>query len=102
MTARPPFGVAVPIRAFSVGSTRLAGALDDETRTALAMRLAARVVQAAGSAPVVVVSDAPEVVEWAHACGATVVTDPGSLDAAAAAGQASLAARGCVRAVIAH
>jgi 2-phospho-L-lactate/phosphoenolpyruvate guanylyltransferase len=35
------------------------------------------------------VSSAPEVVEWAHARGARVVADPGSLDGAADAGRAA-------------
>lgn len=96
------FGVVVPVRAFRFGNTRLAAGLDDELRSELARRLAERVVGAAGSAPVVVVTAAPEVVEWAYALGAHVVPDPGSLDAAAAAGVAALAARGCQRAVVVH
>ena len=96
------FGVAVPVRAFRLGNTRLASGLDDTTRTALARLLAERVVTAAGDAPVVVVTSAPEVVEWAAALGIGVVPDPGSLDAAARVGVAELTRLGCRRVVVAH
>lgn len=99
---RNPFGVVVPIRTFALGNTRLSSALDDAARTALAVRLADRVIAAAGTAPVVVVSSAPEVVAWAGTHGAQVIADPGSLNAAATAGVAALAASRCQRAVIAH
>ena len=99
---RNPFGVVVPIRTFALGNTRLSSALDDAARTALAVRLADRVIAAAGTAPVVVVTSAPEVVTWATTHDAQVIADPGSLNAAAAAGVAALAARDCRRAVIAH
>ncbi len=52
--------------------------------------------------PVIVVSSAPEVREWAVAHSARVIDDPGSLDGAAAAGTHALAEDGFVRAVIAH
>ncbi|MFA5884491.1 MAG: 2-phospho-L-lactate guanylyltransferase [Acidimicrobiia bacterium] len=96
------FGVAVPVRAFRLGNTRLASGLDDTTRTALARRLAERVVTATGDAPVVVVTSAPEVVEWAGDLGIGVVPDPGSLDAAARVGVAELTRLGCRRVVVAH
>ncbi len=99
---RRDHGVVVPVRAFRLGNTRLAAGLDDATRTALAQQLATRVVQAAGDAPVVVVTSAPEVVAWAEAAGARVVADPGSLDAAARDGVEALARLGCRRAVVAH
>ena len=99
---RRDHGVVVPVRAFRLGNTRLAAGLDDVTRTALAQQLATRVVQAAGDAPVVVVTSAPEVAAWAHAAGVQVVADPGSLDAAARDGVAALAELGCRRAVVAH
>ncbi len=102
MRRSPALGVAIPIRTFALGNTRLATGLDDERRAALAERLADRVHHAAGDAPVVVVTSAPEVVAWARARGATVVPDPGSLDGAATAGVAALAAIGCRRAVVAH
>lgn len=99
---RRDHGVVVPVRAFRLGNTRLAAGLDDDTRTALARELATRVADAAGDAPLVVVSSAEEVVEWAGARGATVVADPGSLDAGARVGVAAVAGLGLARAVVAH
>jgi 2-phospho-L-lactate guanylyltransferase len=99
---RRDFGVVVPVRAFRLGNTRLAAGLDADARAELARRLATRVVTAAGEAPVVVVSGAPEVARWAAGVGAEVVDDPGSLDAAARAGVAAVGARGCRRVVVAH
>jgi 2-phospho-L-lactate/phosphoenolpyruvate guanylyltransferase len=99
---RTQFGVVVPIRTFALGNTRLASALDSDTRTALAVRLAGRVLDAARPAHVIVVTSAPEVAIWARAHGADVIADPGSLDAAAASGAAELVARGYQRVVIAH
>jgi 2-phospho-L-lactate guanylyltransferase len=81
---------------------RLAGSLEDAPRAALARRMADRVVDAAGALPVVVVSSAPEVAEWARERGVTRLDDPGSLDAAAAAGTRWCAAEGLDRAVVAH
>ncbi|MBM3694018.1 MAG: hypothetical protein FJW77_12135 [Actinobacteria bacterium] len=101
-SSRPPFGVVVPVRAFGRGSTRLAPHLDPDARAHLARRLAERVVAAAGPAPVVVVSDDPEVVAWAGDRGLTSTPDPGSLDAAARTGAGVLARWGCVRTVVAH
>lgn len=101
-SAAVPFGVAIPIRTFTLGSTRLATGLDDATRAALAQQLAERVVDAAGDAPTVVVTSAPEVAEWARRRGLTVTHDPGSLDGAAGAGVRALSRLGCRRAVVAH
>jgi 2-phospho-L-lactate guanylyltransferase len=101
-TSRPPFGVVVPVRAFGRGGTRLAPHLTPDERAHLARRLAERVVAAAGRAPVVVVSDDPEVVAWAADRGLRSAPDPGSLDAAARAGAGVLAQWGCVRTVVAH
>jgi 2-phospho-L-lactate guanylyltransferase len=102
-TAPPrPFGVVVPIRAFRLGNTRLAAGLDDRTRHELSRRLAERVVAAAGPAPVLVVTSAPEVVGWAADLGLDVADDPGTLDGAARIGVAGLGTRGCERAVVAH
>jgi 2-phospho-L-lactate guanylyltransferase len=95
-------GVVIPVRAFALGKARLADALDDATRAALARRWADTVLDAAGDLPVVVVSSDPEVCEWALARGAQVLGDPGSLDAAADAGRAALTAQGCRRVVVAH
>lgn len=95
-------GVVIPVRAFALGKARLTEHLDDETRTALARTLADRVGAAAGELPTVVVSSAPDVRDWACARGLDVVDDPGTLDEAAAAGRAWVAAHGCTRAVVAH
>jgi 2-phospho-L-lactate guanylyltransferase len=96
-------GVVVPVRGFVGGLARLAGSVPDGRRADLARRWAHQVVIAAGDAPVVVVSSAPEVASWARGLGLDVLADPGrGLDAAASAGRDALADRGCVRAVIAH
>lgn len=99
---RAPFGVVVPVRAFTFGNTRLAAGLDPAARAELSRNLATRSVEAAQGAPVVVVTSAPEVVAWGASRGLDVVPDPGSLDAAARAGAVALAGRGCRRVVIAH
>jgi len=101
--AVPSAGVVIPIRGFRSGMVRLAGALDDDERAALAQTMAERVIAAAGSLPVVVVSSAPEVVAWAAAAGLDRIADVGTgLDGAAAAGFAHLVAQGCDRVVVAH
>jgi 2-phospho-L-lactate guanylyltransferase len=99
---RAQFGVVVPIRTFALANTRLSGALPDDARALLARRLADTVVRAAGDAPVVIVTSAPEVEEWARRNALELAPDPGSLDAAAAAGIGALAGRGALRAVVAH
>lgn len=95
-------GVVIPVRAFALGKARLAAELDDAARGSLARRLADRVAAAAGELPAVVVSNAPDVRDWAGARGLDVIDDPGSLDGAAAAGREWVATHGCARAVIAH
>jgi 2-phospho-L-lactate guanylyltransferase len=95
-------GVVIPIRAFAVGMARLAGSLDDAPRAALARRMADQVVDAAGALPVVVVSSAREVGEWARERAVARLEDPGSLDAAATAGMRWCAAQGLDRAIVAH
>jgi 2-phospho-L-lactate/phosphoenolpyruvate guanylyltransferase len=95
-------GVVIPIRAFALGKARLADELELAERADLGRRLADRVVSAAASYDTVVVSSDIAVRAWGAARGLTVIDDPGSLDAAAAAGCAALRARGSVRGVIAH
>jgi 2-phospho-L-lactate guanylyltransferase len=95
-------GIAIPLRSFADANTRLSGALDADARAAYAREMATRVVAAAGTHPVAVVTSAPEVVTWAGSLGCDVVADPGSLDAAAAAGREWARHRDLARVVIAH
>jgi 2-phospho-L-lactate guanylyltransferase len=95
-------GVIVPLRSFALGKARLAAALDDDARRAFTRTMAERVVAAAGVRPVVIVSSAPEVIAWADALGVAYVADPGSLDAAAAAGREWVRERGLPRLVVMH
>jgi 2-phospho-L-lactate/phosphoenolpyruvate guanylyltransferase len=95
-------GVVIPIRAFTLGKARLAGRLDPAARVELGRRLADAVAAATGELPAVVVTSAPEVRDWARDRGLSVIDDPGTLDAAAAAGREWAADQGMARAVIAH
>jgi 2-phospho-L-lactate/phosphoenolpyruvate guanylyltransferase len=94
--------VVLPIRSFLLGKARLASVLDDDARADLGRRLAARVVDAAGELPIVVVTSAPEVDAWATARGCTVLADPGSLDSAAARGLEHLRTTDVTRALVVH
>jgi 2-phospho-L-lactate guanylyltransferase len=98
----PRAGVVLPIRSFLLGKARLAAALDDAARAELGQRLADRVVDAAQPYPVVVVTNAPEVRAWATRRGCALLDDPGSLDEAAACGQAYVGELGLARTVVAH
>jgi 2-phospho-L-lactate guanylyltransferase len=98
----PVSGAVIPIRAFALGKARLAAALDGAERAALGRRWAAQVVHAAAPMPVVVVSSDPDVRAWARDLALDVLDDPGTLDAAAAAGRDHLRAMGCGRVVVAH
>jgi 2-phospho-L-lactate/phosphoenolpyruvate guanylyltransferase len=100
--ASPRVGVVIPIRSFTDAKARLADHLDAEARAAVMRSMAERVLAAAAPMPVLVVTSAPEVREWARPLGADVIDDPGSLNGAAAAGVAHLARLGFDRAVIAH
>ncbi len=105
MSARRPShtaGVVVPLRSFARGKARLADALDDDARRAFTRTMAERVVAAAGSRPIVIVSSAPEVISWSSALGLASVSDPGSLDLAAAAGRQWVRDRGLGRVVVMH
>jgi 2-phospho-L-lactate guanylyltransferase len=95
-------GVVVPIRSFRFGKGRLASALDDAARLALARRMADAVVAAAATRPLVVVSSAPEVAEWCAANGLERLEDPGSLNAAADAGRAWAHTCRFARVVVVH
>jgi 2-phospho-L-lactate/phosphoenolpyruvate guanylyltransferase len=94
--------VVVPIRSFRAGKGRLAGVLSDHERAALARSMAGKVLDAAGVLPVYVVSSDEEVVAFASDRGAKVVPDAGSLNAAADAGRAAVAAEGFDRLIVIH
>lgn len=95
-------GIVVPLRSFSLGKARLADRLDATARADLARTMADRVVDAAGPRPIVVVSSAPEVLEWAAQRRIATVDDPASLDAAADAGREWVRARRLARVVVVH
>jgi|RhiMetdeSRZDD1v2_1073273.scaffolds.fasta_scaffold319828_2 2-phospho-L-lactate/phosphoenolpyruvate guanylyltransferase len=99
---RAEFGVVVPIRTFALANTRLSEHLSSDARAALAVRLADTVLRAAATAPVVIVTSAPDVEQWARGHDVAVVPDPGSLDAAAEAGVEAVRALGLPRAVVSH
>src|SRR5579862_3401367 len=106
-SSRSGVGVVIPIRSFTFGKSRLAGAFGTGTSAtanheAFVRGLADRAVDAAGARPTAVVTSAPEVQEWATGRDLFVVPDPGSLDAAAAAGREWAAERGLARVVIVH
>src|SRR3954451_3326851 len=95
-------GVVLPLRSFSHGKARLAAHLGEARREAFVREMADRVARAAAPLPVVVVSSAQEVVEWASARALECIPDPGSLDAAASVGRDHLRAHGFTRVVVAH
>jgi 2-phospho-L-lactate guanylyltransferase len=100
-------GIVIPVRSFTRGKSRLAGAfgagsLGNAEHEAFVRGLADRAADAAGSRPTAVVTSAPEVVEWAIGRDLIVVPDRGSLDGAAAAGRSWAAEQGCARVVVVH
>jgi 2-phospho-L-lactate/phosphoenolpyruvate guanylyltransferase len=92
----------VPIRGFRAGKGRLSSVLSDDERAALGRRMAGRVLDAAAPLPVYVVTSDDEVVAFASERGAKVVADPGSLNGAAGAGRAAVAADGFASVIVAH
>ena len=93
----------VPVKAFTLAKARLAPALDDAGRAALAQRMAEQVLAAAGSLPVSVACDDDDVAAWARDRGATVVWTAGlDLNGAVTLAVDELAASGIDRVVIAH
>jgi 2-phospho-L-lactate guanylyltransferase len=95
-------GIVVPLRSFTLGKARLAAALSEHERETLARSMAECVVNAAGARPVAVVSSSTEVVAWARKRGHDVIDDPGSLDAAAAAGRSWAISRALSRYAVVH
>ncbi|MCB0977029.1 MAG: 2-phospho-L-lactate guanylyltransferase [Acidimicrobiales bacterium] len=95
--------VVVPVKAFRSAKRRLATVLSPDEREDLARFMAARVVAAAGDAPVTVVCDDEDVRSWATEAGARTLWTPGlGLDGAVTAGVADAADRGADRVVVAH
>jgi len=95
--------VVVPVKAFTLAKVRLAPALEPVTRAELARTMAARVLRAAGSLPVVVVCDDDEVRAWAKRQGAEALWTPGlGLNGAVEAGVAHVERGGAARAIVAH
>jgi 2-phospho-L-lactate/phosphoenolpyruvate guanylyltransferase len=95
--------VLVPVKAFADAKARLAGVLSPSERQALARWTAARVIAAAGEAPVFVVCDDTEVAEFARAHGAEVLWQPGvGLNAAVSRAVLTLRDRGVRQVVVAH
>ena len=90
------------MRSFSDAKARLSSVLTEDARAALARTMAERVVDAAGARPTIVVTSAPEVVDWCRERSVATIDDPGTLDAAADAGRAWLRNEGFTRVVIAH
>jgi 2-phospho-L-lactate/phosphoenolpyruvate guanylyltransferase len=98
-----PVAVLVPVKAFGSAKRRLSPALDAPDRHRLARDMAGLVLDAAGSLPVAVVCDDPEVAGWAQGRGARVIREPGrGLNGAVAEGVRQLAAAGFERVIIAH
>jgi 2-phospho-L-lactate guanylyltransferase len=100
--SRDDAGIVVPLRSFTNAKARLADVLSEAEREALARSMAERVVRAAAARPVVVVTSAPEVVAFATGRGCDVLADPGSLDAAAAAGRVWAEQRNLARYAVVH
>jgi 2-phospho-L-lactate guanylyltransferase len=94
--------IVIPVRSFTDAKARLSSRLSPDERAALACRLAAQVARAAEPHHVIVVSAAPEVERWARDAGYTTCADPGTLDAAAAAGCDVARSAGARRIVVAH
>lgn len=99
----PRTAVVVPLRSFAGAKARLAPVLDHDRREALGRALAGRVLAAAGTAPVIVVTADGAVADWARDQGAEVIDEGGpGLDHAAAAGRAAAIQRGHERVAIVH
>jgi 2-phospho-L-lactate/phosphoenolpyruvate guanylyltransferase len=95
--------VLVPVKAFSHAKERLAGSLGPSRRAELAKAMADHVLFAASPLPVAVVCDDEEVVGWARARAAIVLSEPGrGLNRAVEAGVAKLARAGASEVLVAH
>lgn len=95
--------VLVPVKAFRDAKLRLTGVLPPAERESLVRCMAEQVLRSAGSLPVSVVCDDPEVRDWAQANGAAVLWCPGrGLNGAVADGVDSLADTGATEVIVAH
>lgn len=95
--------ILVPVKSFREAKHRLAAALGDVSRIALAKTLSAIVIGARGSSPVFVACDDSEVADWAIERGATVLWTPGlGLSGAVGAGFRHLGIAGFSRVTVAH
>src|SRR4051794_3897018 len=100
-----PVAVLIPVKAFTEAKVRLAPAMDPAARADLSRSMADHVMTAAGSLPVAVVCDDPEVAAWARRRGALVNDEdrPGrGLNGAVRRGVVHLASAGVQQVIIAH
>jgi len=99
----PPVAVLLPVKSFREAKGRLAAALDQHHRAALAREMATKVAAAAGALPVYVVCDDDEVAAWATSVGAEVIWRPGrGLNGAVADGVDELAGFRFDKVIVAH
>ena len=103
MSASEATAVALLLRGFADGKSRLAGTLPASGREALVRTMAEAVRRAAGDLPWLVVTPDPAVRRWAVEGGGQAVDDPGGgLDAAAARAREAAQRAGIDRLVLAH
>lgn len=102
MGPAPSVAVLLPVKSFHHAKVRLAPALDDDARAALARDMAATVVRAAGDLPLWIVCDDEEVNAWAVELGTFTLWRPGvGLNGAVTSGVAELA-KAFDRVIVAH
>lgn len=99
----PLTGVLVPIRSFDDALSRLSGVLDHAARARLMRTLAQRVVEAAKDLPVWIVTDDPDVAEWASDQGAVpLAVERSGLTESVSKAVEVLRRRGLDRVIVAH
>ncbi len=69
--------ILIPIRSFSDSKSRLSNVLDSASRTAFMLECATRVIAAAGTVPIAIVTSDPEVREFAAGKEIPVIQDSG-------------------------
>jgi 2-phospho-L-lactate guanylyltransferase len=93
----------IPIKSFELAKGRLAGALDEAERAALARRMARGVIAATHGLPAWVICDDHRVAELGVGAGANVIWRPArGLNAAVTEGMSFLGELGFDRIVVAH